>query len=55
MSIFTTYKTPAPTDYRVEDDKENSKTYTIGARVKLPALFPDKKTPGPGACIFFIL
>ena len=40
----------------MKDDKENIKTYTIGARLKVPALVPDRKTPGPGACkiILFI-
>ena len=53
VSIFNTSKYPAPTDYNVVD-KENSPGYSIRPKVKLPSMFPDIRTPGPGHCTYFL-
>lgn len=51
VSIFNTSKYPSPSHYVTnQENKENSCVYSIRAKVKLPELFPDGKTPGPGQC-----
>lgn len=55
ISIFNRSNYPGPGQYQPHQDKENLKNVTISPKLKLPKLWPDSITPGPGSCIYCVI